>query len=884
MRTLFEAPTPERLAAVAGPVTVTVPPNLIPAAADQITPAMLPLVQLTEEQIAALVAQVDGGAANVADVYPLAPLQEGMFFHHLMAGPDIADVYLQSYVLRTESQERLDEFIAALEQVIARHDVLRTSVVWDGLPEPVQVVWREAWLSVTEITLSVTGNEPGSAIAALRAAAPARMDLGWAPLLRLTAAADPDGGGHLVLVQMHHLVLDHVGLEMVLGEVAAMLAGQAGELPEPLPFRDFVAQARLGTPREEHERYFAGLLGDVTVPAAPYGLLDIHDPGQVRHAHQPVDPELAERLRALARTRSTSPATIVHLAWARVLMVLAGQEDVVFGTVLLGRMNAGPGADRVPGLYMNTLPVRVRGADAGVADALAALRSQLAGLLAHEHAPLVLAQQASGIPADLPLFTTLLNYRHSGPGGTRIRDARVRRTGVAIIGGQDQTNYPLHVSVDDRGTGFGIAADAVAPADPDQLCALLGTCLDNLVTVLDAAPATPLHAVPVLDEAQRSQLVDGWNDTAAPMPAVTLAELFEVQVGQSPEAVAVDCEGVFVSYAVLNEQANRLARVLTARGAGPEQVVAVVMDRSTELVTALLAVLKTGAAYLPADPGYPSERIAFMLADARPVLALATVGTAAVIPTAVPVLTIGDQAIAAEPPGAGGAAADPGGSGRTVPLSSAHPAYVIYTSGSTGRPKGVAVPHAGIVNRLLWMQAEYGLDGADAVLHKTPTSFDVSVWELFWPLLAGARLVLARPGGQGDPGYLSALIAAAGVTTAHFVPSMLEVFTDAADPKECVSLRRVICSGEALPGAAAQRFTGRFAAGLHNLYGPTETSVDSTAWACAADAGTLPIGRPIANTRVFVLDRWLCPVPAGVTGELYIAGAGLARGYQHQPP
>ncbi len=350
------------------------PPNLIPAGADQITPAMLPLVRLTGEQIAAVVARVDGGAANVADVYPLAPLQEGMFFHHLMAGTETADLYLQSMLLRAESRAKLEGFVAALELVIARHDVLRTSVAWRRLPEPVQVVWRQVSLPVTEITLR-PGADP---VAGLRAAAPAWMDLSRAPLLRLTFAADPDGG-YLALVQRHHLVLDHIGLEMVLGEVAAVLAGQADALPEPLPFRDFVAQARLGVSREEHERYFAGLLGDVTGPSAPYGLLDVHDPGPGRRARQPVDAEVAGRLRALARARSVSAATVVHLAWARVLMVLAGQEDVVFGTVLLGRMNAGTGTDRVRAVHEHAAgpgPVRGhRGGRGGDRDAVPAGRA-----------------------------------------------------------------------------------------------------------------------------------------------------------------------------------------------------------------------------------------------------------------------------------------------------------------------------------------------------------------------------------------------------------------------------------------------------------------------------------------------------------------------------
>jgi hypothetical protein len=406
VRVLFEAPTPAGLAGAAGRGAVVVPPNLIPAGAAQITPAMVTLAELTAGQIGRAVARVAGGAANVADIYPLAPLQEGMFFHHLLAG-DGPDVYLESSLLRCASRARLEEFIAVLEQVIARHDVLRTSVAWEGLPEPVQVVWRHAPLPVTEVTLHAdadadadAGGAGGGALSgggdggdggprdALLAVAGLRMDLGTAPLLRLHIAADPAGPGWLVLLQRHHLVLDHIGLEVVQAEIAALLAGHGDQLPEPLAFRDFVAQARLGVPAEEHRQYFAALLGDVTEPTAPFGLLDVHGDGTaIERAGCPVDAALAGQVRELARTLSTTPATIFHLAWARVLAAVSGRDDVVFGTVLLGRMDAGPGADRVPGPLMNTLPVRVRIGAGDVAGAVTAMRSQLAGLLAPRARP-----------------------------------------------------------------------------------------------------------------------------------------------------------------------------------------------------------------------------------------------------------------------------------------------------------------------------------------------------------------------------------------------------------------------------------------------------------------------------------------------------------------
>ncbi len=889
VRALFDAPTPAGLAAAAaGAGEVEVPPNLIPAGAAELAPDMLTLVDLDQEQIGAAVARVDGGAANVADIYPLAPLQEGMLFHHLLAGDGSADVYLQWVLLGFDSRERLGEFAGVLERVVARHDILRTSLAWQGLPEPVQVVWRQAALPVAEVTLAGE-QDPETE---LLAAAGSRMDIGRAPLLRVTAAAEPGTGRWLALVQFHHLVMDHTGLEVVTGEIGELLAGRGDRLPVPLPFRDLVGQARLGTSREEHAEYFAGLLGDVTEPTAPFGLLDTRQDGSdAVEARLALGDDLAERVRERARLAGVSPATLFHLAFARVLAVLAGRDDVVFGTVLFGRMAAGAGADRVLGLFMNTLPVRVDAGAGDVAGAVAGMRSQLAGLLAHEHAPLSVAQQASGLPAQLPLFTALLNFRHSQGGGS---DGGMPVAGIEPVAGRERTNYPLTVSVDDTGAGFELTAQVVAPGDPELVCALLATAVGALAAALERAPATALSQVRVLGPDERAQVVQDWNDTSAAVPAGTLADLFEAQAARTPDAVAVSCEGAWVSYRELDARAGGVARVLAARGAGPESVVAVVMDRSAGLMAALLGILKAGAAYLPVDPGYPAERIAFMLADARPAVVLADEAYAAGLQEAcaVPVLIAGEMGAASRGAVAGGLASSAGGlgvasgrAGRESPrrAGSGHPAYVIYTSGSTGRPKGVVVPHAGIVNRLAWMQAAYGLSAGDRVLQKTPVSFDVSVWELFWPLLVGARLVMAAPGGHLDPGYLERVIRRDAVTTVHFVPSMLEAFLSQADPSRCGSLRRVFASGEALPGPLAARFTAGFVAGLHNLYGPTETSVDSTAWAVRAGDGdgtaVPPIGAPIANTQVYVLDGRLEPVPAGVAGELYIAGAGLARGY-----
>ncbi|WP_369147661.1 amino acid adenylation domain-containing protein [Streptomyces sp. R44] len=875
VKALFQTSTPAGLAVEVGAEQVVVPANLIPEDATEITPEMLPLVELTEAELELIVAKVPGGAANVADVYPLAPLQEGILFHHLMkAGREgERDVYAGPTVLGFDSRTRLDSFLNALQRVIDRHDVYRTAIVWEGLREPVQVVARHAELPVREVVLDPQGADATQQLLSIGGA---WMELDRAPLMDVHIAAEPKGDGWLALLRVHHLVRDDTTTDALLGEVRAFLTGRGESLSKGLPFRDFVVQARLGVPRAEHERYFAGLLGDVTETTAPFGLLDVHGDGTTAvSVRSSVEAELTLRLRAVARRMAVSPATVFHLAWARVLAAVSGREDVVFGTVLFGRMNAGAGADRLQGPCLNTLPVRVRVGTSAVGEALAGMRQQLAELLVHEHAPLVLAQQASGVAGGSPLFTALFNYRNGRGGTTELgADLGTGLEEVRILAAEGRTNYPLVANVDDDGNGFSLTIDAVAPADAEQVGTMLHTCLLQLVTALEEDPQARFAALDVLAADERRLVVEKWNDTAVEVEASTLPGLFAAQVARTPDAVALVFEGVELSYAELDARANRLARLLIGRGVGPESVVAVLMERGVELVVSLLAVLKAGGAYLPVDPEYPAGRIEAVLADAGPVCVLSTTALTGVVPDGVARVAVDDPAVVAESAGLSAQA-------PVVGVLPGHPAYVIFTSGSTGRPKGVAVPHAGIVNRLAWMQELSGLSAGDRVLQKTPFGFDVSVWEFFWPLVQGAALVLARPGGHREPAYLAELIQRQNITVTHFVPSMLETFLREPAAADCTGLRSVFCSGEALPAPLRDRFLELLdGVPLFNLYGPTEASVDVTAARCAvSDGAVVPIGGPVANTRVYVLDGSLSPVPVGVEGELYLAGVQLARGY-----
>ncbi|WP_460091209.1 amino acid adenylation domain-containing protein [Pseudomonas sp. S2_E02] len=879
VRVLFSQPTLAALAAAVGSGReVAVPDNLIPANCTHITADMLPLVQLDQASIERIVATVPGGAANVQDIYPLAPLQEGILYHHLSAAQ--GDPYLLQSCLAFDSIERFQGFAAALRQVMTRHDILRTSIVWQGLAAPVQVVWRRAQLPVQAVALEAA---QGEAIDQLRARFDARhwrLELDQAPLLRLVYALDPDNQRVVAMLLFHHIAMDHTALAVVSAEMQAILHGDERLPVSAVPYRNYVAQTRLGVSEQEHEAFFREMLGDIDEPTLPFGLQDVHGDGNdIEEVCQPLPAVVAQRLRSQARLLGVSVASLFHLAWAQVLAATSAQERVVFGTVLLGRMQGGAGADRGLGMFINTLPLRVDVDETAVRAGVKATHARLSALLAHEHASLALAQRCSGVAAPSPLFSAMLNYRHSDSEAqqTTKRDAW---QGIQSLAGEERTNYPLTLNVDDLGSGFELTVMTPSRIGAARLGQYMENALTALIEALEHTPQQALNRLTVLPDEERQALLFGLNATDVDYDLQqTLHGLFEAQVQRTPQAVAVVAGEQALSYTQLNERANRLAGHLLSLGVQVDSRVAICVERSLEMVIGLLAINKAGAGYVPLDPAYPPERLAYMLEDSAPAVVLVHGATSELLGDITAAVVDLDQnswhSLSAENP-------------QIPTLTPQHSAYVIYTSGSTGQPKGVVNEHAGVVNRLLWMQDAYRLTAADSVLQKTPFSFDVSVWEFFWPLMTGARLVMAQPGGHKDPQYLSEVIEREHITTLHFVPSMLDVFLANSDTTRCDSVRQVMCSGEALPGRVVRRFKLQLpGSALHNLYGPTEAAVDVTAWDCA---GTIeqtpdntPIGKPIANTRMYILDAQQQPVPQGVIGELYIAGVQVARGYLNRP-
>ncbi|WNJ96980.1 amino acid adenylation domain-containing protein [Vibrio ruber] len=898
VKTLFNHPT---LAALANalsetdsPQAVTVPSNQIPAGCTQILPEMLPLTELTAAEIDVITASVAGGAANIQDIYPLAPLQEGILYHHILQKE--SDPYITPVILTFDQQSRMTDFLNALQAVIQRHDILRTGIVWDGLREAHQVVWRNAPLAVHELQAELLVNhvaENGAdntadadIVRQLQAHfAPSRveMDVSQAPMLAVHYVADPTQKRWVMCLLQHHLCMDHTTLELVIEEVQAHLLGQEHALPRPIPFRNFVAQARRELSQQTYVDYFREQLADIEVPCAPFDVLDTQSHGyEIESLRHPVSEQLAQQIRSQARQYGVSAASLFHLAWGLVVRATTGRDDVVFGTVLFGRMAGGDGADRALGMFLNTLPLRLSLGQTETKDAVLNTHRQLAELLNYEHAPLSQVQKCSGVSAPAPLFTSLLNYRYQGGSAQTDIDTTQSASawqGIEMVANEERTNYPVGLSVDDlAGQGFSLDFKVARRIGAERLAVMVEQALTELMAALSDDPTRLIGQMTVLPPSEHDLVLNQFNQTEAAFPdSSCLHTLIEAQVARNPDATAVVFEDQSLSYAELNARANQLAHWLIEQGVRPDSRVAVCLERSCELVVSLLAILKAGGAYVPLDPGYPAERLTYMLSDSAPV-ALLTTGALRDVLGEIPASTrLVDLASAVQP-----WLDCPQTNPEVAELTNRHLAYIIYTSGSTGLPKGVMNEHRGVVNRLYWMQQDYGFSAEDVVLQKTPFSFDVSVWEFFCPLWSGATLLMTKPEGHKDPDYLKSLITNQGVTILHFVPPMLQSFLEVVSPNDCPSLRLVFCSGEALPAEAIRKSYARLPQiELHNLYGPTEAAVDVTAWHCPRqlEGDRVSIGHPVANTRMYVLDSDGRPVPVGVEGELYIGGVQVARGY-----
>ncbi|MBZ5509519.1 MAG: amino acid adenylation domain-containing protein, partial [Acidobacteriia bacterium] len=736
-------------------------------------------------------------------------------------------------------------------EIVRRHESLRTR--FEAVQgEPRQIIENAGRLKLEQVDLSgLAGEELEREIERqAREEAQRAFDLTRCPLLRtvLLKCSEQD---HVLVLTMHHIVSDGWSLGILLREIAVLyesyLAGQPSPLGElEVQYADFSVWQRqwmTGEVLEQQLGYWRKQLG-----GAPPGLeLPTDRPrpavAGIEGAHEPVrlERELVDGLKALAQAKGATLYMVLLAGFQTLLYRYSGQKEIFVGSPVAGRT-----------------------------------RSELEGLIgfAHQDVPFEKLVEELAPQRDLgstPLFQVMFALQNVPFPELELGQARLRS--LDFESGTAKFDWTLFLD-ETNGELFGSLEYKTELFDASTIQRMLRHYRSILAAIVSEPEAT-LDLIPLLDEAERRQLAVEWNDTAHTWSGTRwIHEMFEDRAVAAPAALAVEFGPERLSYSELNKRANQLAHYLRKMGVGPEVRVAVCMERNLELVISLMAVVKAGGAYVPVDPDYPAERIAFMLEDAEAPVILSQANCARAVASATGKVVVVDAEwprISKESAGNPGIAMDP-----------ENLVYVIYTSGSTGRPKGAMNVHKGLRNRLLWMQHMYGLDESDRVLQKTPFSFDVSVWEFFWPLAVGAGLVVARPGGHQDPEYLGETIQKCSVTTLHFVPSMLKVFLESGAVEHCGSLRRIICSGEALGPDVAKKCLEQVPAELHNLYGPTEASIDVTYWHCQPSDNGVPIGRPISNIQTYVLDEQMNLSPTGVAGELYLGGVGLARGYWHR--
>ncbi|WP_256602134.1 non-ribosomal peptide synthase/polyketide synthase [Pseudomonas sp. RIT412] len=770
----------------------------------------------------------------------------------------------------------------AFARVAERHASLRTvfDSAEDGTPQ--QVVLASQAMPFEQ--LSAADDAEQQRLADEFARRP--FDLAQGPLWRV-ALVKRSEDEHVLLVCLHHIIADGWSIQVLLLDFVqayrAALQGDDSPLPAlPLNYADVALWQRACLEAGEGDRqleYWKQQLGD----EPPVLELPADRPRPARQSYRGArlpfsfDDALSARLRAVAKQRGVTLFTVMLAAYQVLLQRLSGQTDLRIGVPIAGRQRAE--TEGLIGFFVNTQILRGEvTADATFNQIIDAVRLTSQGAQAHQDLPFEQLVDALAPERSLshnPLFQVLYNHQQRQDEALQLMPG-LSATLIPLDSGSAQFDLALHTWENAAGELAGNWNYATDLFDHRSIERLHGRFVQLFAQLLEQ-PDAAIGDFDVLDVKDRAQLALV-NDTSREWSAETpvVHRHFERLAALHPEREALRCGDQVLSYQQLDQRANQLAHYLRAQGVDRESLVGVATLRSVEMVVALYAVVKAGAAYVPLDPEYPVDRLRYMLEDAGIGLLLSHDAVIDDLPVVegLQVLNLDRLALDDQP--------------VTAPVVEIHPeqlAYMIYTSGSTGKPKGAGNTHAALFNRLAWMQEVYQLDATDAVLQKTPFSFDVSVWEFFWPLMVGARLVMAQPGDHRDPALLTALIADQQITTLHFVPSMLAAFMAQDDLSGCASLKRIVCSGEALPADLARDTLQHLPnAGLFNLYGPTEAAIDVTHWTCVNEPGaSVPIGRPIANLQIHILDSRLNPQPIGVPGELYIGGAGLARGYHQRP-
>ena len=809
---------------------------------------------------------------NIEAIYPLSPMQEGMLFHSLVE--DRTGAYFEQYCCTYQGSFDVAVFQQAWAQVIERHPVLRTLVMWEREDKALQVVRKEvtpAW------EVQDWRGQPQDQIATqlekfLQADRARGFDLTKAPLARFAVFRLADDA-HRFVWSFHHLLLDGWSVPLILNEVYAyyqgFLNGDEVAIKRPRPYRDYISWLqKQDLPKAETfwKERLRGYDTPARIPAASGSGLTPDARVEYRHQAGYLSEETTATLKALARDQKLTLNTIAQGAWSLLISRYSDRDDVVFGSTVSGRPAELNGVEEMIGIFINTLPIRIQLPGAStIAAWLKDIQAQQVDLRDYEYSPLYLVQQWSQIPRGQPLFESIVLFENY-PVVKSPESAR--RFDIRNVDVREDTDYPLTIGVEpaDRLT-LRITYDTSRYGD-DAIQRMLGH-FKSILEAIARDPQQSLSEIDILTNQERRQLLQEWNETTRAFSEdLCVHRLFEKQAAKTPDTTALVFNEASLTYSDLDQRANQLAHYLQTQGVGPDVLVGLCVERSAEMAVAMLAILKAGGAYLPLDPEFPVERLAFIISDANAHLLLTEEHLKDRLPAQTKQTVYLDGLWSRidnskkEPP-TGGV--------RTDNL-----AYVIYTSGSTGKPKGVEVPHRAVVNFLSSMAHEPGIDKDDTLLAVTTLSFDISVLEIFLPLTVGATVNIVDRDTASDGTKLLDKLAESGATVMQATPATWRLLISAEWPGS--AKLKILCGGEPLSSDLAGALLER-AASVWNMYGPTETTVWSTCHRITDPTTTIPIGKPIANTQIYILDRYMRPQPIGIPGEIYIGGAGVARGY-----
>ncbi|MCX7921060.1 MAG: amino acid adenylation domain-containing protein [Clostridia bacterium] len=807
--------------------------------------------------------------------------QRLLFLDQLVSNTPAYNVVM---ALRSSNKLEVEVLESSINEIIRRHEALRTTFQSvNGQPFQVIAPSLKLKLPVVDLTKYDESERETQYQRMAKEEAQYVFDLAQGPLVRATLFLI-GSEKYIFLLNIHHIVTDSWSLGVFFKELIAIyssfLSGKASPLPElPIQYADFSLWQRewlQGGVFKSQLAYWKDKLGaEKTVIELPADR--VRPPLQTFKGASlkfTLSPMLTKSIRALCNEKDATLFMVLIAALKILMHRYTGETNISVGTPIANRNRSE--LENLIGFFANTLVLKTDLSDnPSFEEVLSRVREVANGAYMHQDMPFELLVDELQLERNMsqnPLFQVCFVLQNV-PVDRDYMDILLEKVS------NDTAKFDFWISITDREDMLYGDVEYNADIFNESTIVRFLESYEVLLEDIVSHPKRQISELAVLSPAERHKLLIEWNNTGVDYPQknVCLHELIEAQVMRTPNAEAVIYENEKLTYEQLNQQANQLANYLVKMGVGPDSLIGICMERSPELVVGLLGILKSGGAYVPLDPAYPPERLAFMMEDANPPILLTQQRLLNSLPkhSSKVICVDSDWEIIG----------NESNQSKASRVAKDNLAYMIYTSGSTGKPKGAMNTHYGIVNRLLWMQQQYKLNETDRVLQKTPFSFDVSVWEFFWPLITGACMVVAIPEGHKDPNYLARTIKKEKITTMHFVPSMLQVFLEEKEIEGIDTLRRVICSGEALPYSTQERFFARINCELHNLYGPTEAAVDVTYWACRKDdeLRIVPIGKPVANTQIYLLDKYLHPVPVGVAGELHIGGVQLARGYYNRP-